>query len=335
MPESVDNQPFSGSAQARPDNTEPMTLSHARGPMLHPRVAVLRRPSGAVQLGWDPERAVLLRPSAVPVDTVLAFLRLLDGLRSRPEILWEAAQLGIEGAAASDLLHDIDAAGALVWPQAHRTRVRDVHVHGRGPLADAVDAGIRRLGITPTRSREYRSGGTNSLSRTDLVILTDALVPVPELVSMLLVRRVPHLQVRIRDGYGVIGPLVLPGGTSCLRCADLTRAELDADWPHLAAQLLGRSGYASPATVAATAALTLREVESIIEGATDNPPQTLDATLELNPDTRRIGRRRWEPHEACGCRLIADPVLGPREVENTGAPSPGGSDTAHSPGNDR
>lgn len=286
--------------------------------MLHPRVAVLRRPSGAVQLGWDPERAVLLGPAAVPVDTVLAFLRLLDGLRSRPEILWEASRLGVDGDTASALLNAIDAAGALVWPQAQRTRVRDVHVHGRGPLAEAVSAGVRHLGITPTRSREYRCGGTNSMARTDLVILTDALVPVPELVSMLLVRRIPHLQVRIRDGHGVIGPLVLPGGTSCLRCADLTRAELDADWPHLAAQLLGRSGYASPATVAATAALALREVESIMEGATESPPQTLDATLELNPDTRRIGRRRWEPHEACGCRLIADPALDTREVEGAG-----------------
>ncbi|MFG3524666.1 TOMM precursor leader peptide-binding protein [Nocardia nova] len=284
-----------------------MTLSHARGPMLHPRVAVLRRPSGAVQLGWDPERAVLLHPPAVETDAVVAFVRLLDGLHSHPQLLWEAGQLGL-GGVALELLRDIDAAGLLVWPRARRTRVRTVHVHGRGPLADSLHDGIRRLGITPTRSSEYRGGTSDFLPSTDLVILTDALVPVPELVSMLLVRRIPHLQVRIRDGHGVIGPLVLPGGTSCLRCADLTRTEFDAEWPHLAAQLLGRTGYASPATIAATAALTLREIESIIEDADDDPPRTLDTTLEFDPHTRRVARRRWTPHADCACRRIAATV---------------------------
>ncbi|MBO0852931.1 MAG: TOMM precursor leader peptide-binding protein [Nocardia sp.] len=286
-----------------------MTASYARGPILHPRVAVLRRPSGAVQLGWDPERAVVLDPPTVPADALHAFVGLLDGLHSHPQILWEAGQSGISGATASELLRDIDAAGLLVWPRRRRTRVRAVHVHGRGPLADAICAGIRRLGITPTHSRVYRPGGGAPPAQTDLVLLTDALVPVPELVNFLLVGRIPHLQVRIRDGSGVIGPLVLPGGTSCLRCADLTRSDFDADWPHLAAQLLGRTGYASPATIDATAALALREVESILDGATGHPPRTLDTTLELDPESGRIGHRHWRPHAACACRRIETPVI--------------------------
>ncbi len=276
--------------------------------MLHPRVAVLRRPSGAVQLGWDPEHAVVLNPPGVRSDAVLTFVRLLDGLRSHPQILWEAGRSGIGDAAATGLLRDIDAAGLLVWPQSRRTRVRSVHVHGRGPLADALSTDLGRLGIKPTRTREYRCGSADSLEVTDLVLLTDALVPSPELVSILLLRRIPHLQVRIRDGNGVIGPLVLPGGTSCLRCADLTRTDFDAEWPHLAAQLLGRTGYASPATIAATAALALREVESIIDGKAEDPPRTLDTTLELNPTTRRIAARSWIPHEACACRRIEVPA---------------------------
>ncbi|MEV5652136.1 TOMM precursor leader peptide-binding protein [Nocardia sp. NPDC052254] len=292
-----------------------MTLSHARGPMLHPRVAVLRRPSGAVQLGWDPEHAVVLDPPDVPADAVLTFVRLLDGLRSHPQILWEAGRSGVGGAAATGLLRDIDTAGLLVWPHSRRTRVRSVHVHGRGPLADTLSTDIRRLGIKPTHTHEYRCGSADSLGVTDLVLLTDALVPSPELVSILLLRRIPHLQVRIRDGHGVIGPLVLPGGTSCLRCADLTRTDFDAEWPHLAAQLLGRTGYASPATISATAALALREVESIIDGKADDPPRTLDTTLELDPTTRRIAARNWIPHEACACRRIEVPAPEAGEVQ--------------------
>ncbi|MEU6560698.1 TOMM precursor leader peptide-binding protein [Nocardia nova] len=292
-----------------------MTLSHARGPMLHPRVAVLRRPSGAVQLGWDPEHAVVLDPPGVPADAVLTFVRLLDGLRSHPQILWEAGRSGVDGTAATGLLRDMETAGLLVWPRPGRTRVRSVHVHGRGPLADALTTDIRRLGITPSRTHEYRSGSADSLDSADLVLLTDALVPSPELVSILLLRRIPHLQVRIRDGHGVIGPLVLPGGTSCLRCADLTRTDFDAEWPHLAAQLLGRTGYASPATIAATAALALREVESIIDGKADDPPRTLDTTLELNPTTRRIAARTWAPHEECACRRIEGPASDSAPIE--------------------
>ena len=46
---------------------------------------------------------------------------------------------------------------------------------------------------------------------------------------------VPHLPVRVRDGTGLVGPLVIPGVTSCLGCADLHRSERDAAWPAVAA----------------------------------------------------------------------------------------------------
>ncbi len=283
-----------------------------RGPMLHPRVAVLRRPSGAVQLGWDPERAVVVQPPGIAADLIAEFLKLLDGLRSHPQIIWQASRFGIPAADALQLLADIDRAGLLVRPHSRAETVRTLHVHGRGPLSEAIAAGVRRLGLRPGRTR---AAGTERPvgSGADLVILADALVPEPHLVNDLVLQRVPHLQVRIRDGRGVVGPLVLPGGTSCLRCADLTRRDLDAEWPHLAAQLLGRVGYGSPAMIAATAALALRDVEIILGGAADPAPQTLDTTLELDPDSHHIDRRSWPPHPACGCRAVLTAPPGARK----------------------
>jgi hypothetical protein len=38
----------------------------------------------------------------------------------------------------------------------------------------------------------------------------------PRLVRDLHRQRVPHLAVRVRDGTGLVGPLVIPGVTSCL-----------------------------------------------------------------------------------------------------------------------
>ena len=51
---------------------------------------------------------------------------------------------------------------------------------------------------------------------------------------------VPLLVTGVRETTGVVGPLVLPGHTGCLRCQHLHRCDRDPSWPHLAAQLAGR-----------------------------------------------------------------------------------------------
>jgi hypothetical protein len=50
----------------------------------------------------------------------------------------------------------------------------------------------------------------------DLVVLSDYLVADPRMLRDLHSRGVPHLPVRVRDGIGLVGPLVIPGVTSCL-----------------------------------------------------------------------------------------------------------------------
>ena len=42
---------------------------------------------------------------------------------------------------------------------------------------------------------------------------------------------VPHLVATVRGQTGIVGPLVVPGVTSCLRCADLHRRDADPRWP--------------------------------------------------------------------------------------------------------
>ncbi len=42
------------------------------------------------------------------------------------------------------------------------------------------------------------------------------LVADPRMVRDLHCQGVAHLLVRVRDGIGLVGPLVIPGGTSCL-----------------------------------------------------------------------------------------------------------------------
>ena len=119
---------------------------------------------------------------------------------------------------------------------------------------------------------------------------------------------VPHLAVRVRDGTGLVGPLVIPGVTSCLGCADLHRSDRDAAWPAVAAQLRETVGVADRATLLATAALALSQVNRVIAavrghdaGPDPGPPQALNATLEFDLNAGAIVARQWTKHPLCSC----------------------------------
>lgn len=113
-------------------------------------------------------------------------------------------------------------------------------------------------------------------------------------------RGAPHLVVRLGAG-GTVGPLVLPGRTSCLRCADLHRRDRDPAWQLLAVQLTvaPARGAASEVGVAALvgALAALQALEFLDTGRC----ASLGATLEMHPPDWRLRRRDWIPHPDCGC----------------------------------
>lgn len=269
--------------------------------LLQPSVTILVRRDGRVQLGWDPDHAVTLRPPpGVGSHAVLAILRMLDGSACRAEILAAAADNGVEAADGARMLAELDTAGLLCRPD-RPAATRSIRVLGRGPLADAVMAGLCTLGMQAKLSTTYRSGTDVRSWHADFVVLTDNLIVDPELVDRLLAAGIAHLQVRIRDGRGIVGPLVVPGRTSCLRCADLTRCEYDAEWPFLAGQLFGQVGYARPAAVQATAAIALDQLQTALARGRHGRAAAENATIEFDLATLRIDTREWPPHLSCGC----------------------------------
>lgn len=114
-------------------------------------------------------------------------------------------------------------------------------------------------------------------------------------------RNVAHLTVATTPAGGVVGPLVVPGMTSCLACADLQRRDRDGAWPALAAQLTvprrhRRTGEV--AVCATVAGLAAGQALAFLDG---EQPGTLEGTLELSAPDWRIRRRSWAAHPECAC----------------------------------
>jgi hypothetical protein len=273
---------------------------------LNPSTPVLLRPDGAVQVGWDPRRAVLVRPPVGVGPAVLADL--LRGMQSGATLAEiQGRTEGVEEAVIADLLASLVDAGVLKPVGRRRARAATIRIHGRGPLSDLLAGALRCSGARITHSSRTHAGAPSE--PTDLVVLSDYLVSDPRVVRDLHAAGLPHLPVRVRDGAGFVGPLVVPGVTSCLGCGDLHRSDRDAAWPAIAAQLRDTVGSADRATVLATAALALNQVDRVISAVrgghdvdqSPEPPPTLDTTLEFDVNTGSIVTRRWSRHPRCSC----------------------------------
>ncbi|WP_042450104.1 hypothetical protein [Rhodococcus qingshengii] len=289
------------------DTRRDSTSQRSAGPRWDPRIAVLSRPDGRLQLGWTPGRAVLLTlPVGVDDRAVKSILRKMDGSRSRANILWEASRRGIPTSVTEELLEQLAGSGFV---HTARRSTATVRIHGVGPLSDAIERALVTGGVSTRRSRGYRNTDVVRTWNEQLVVLSDDVVTDPRLVSDLVRCGFPHLSVRIRDGNGVVGPLVLPGQSSCLRCADILRSELDPHWLHLSAQLLGSAGHAESAMIHASVALALAEIDSALSETAATHAASLSSTLEIALRPYRITTRRWPRQISCSCQYLA-PVSG-------------------------
>ncbi|MCX5204356.1 TOMM precursor leader peptide-binding protein [Streptomyces sp. NBC_00237] len=113
-----------------------------------------------------------------------------------------------------------------------------------GAVGSRRDAVARRAvhdcapGRAPRRRTDQDPDGEPVLS---LVVVAprdglDAYVPDPAVAEPWVTSGIPHLYAGVVEATGVVGPLVLPGGTACAGCLTRTRAERDPGWPRMQAQ---------------------------------------------------------------------------------------------------
>jgi hypothetical protein len=187
----------------------------------------------------------------------------------------------------------------------HPDSARSVRAR-RAPRPGAASSASPRAG-QPAAPRAGQPAGRDRPDRDSQRPLPDLAILIgyqsPELAASLMAASVPHLAVAAAEAIGVVGPLVRPGRTACLRCLDLTRSSLDPAWPLILAQLVGRTAdppACDAALAAAVAAQAAAQALAFIDRIPPGGPAE-NGTLELVLPGWQWRRRTWPAHASCGC----------------------------------
>jgi len=184
-----------------------------------------------------------------------------------------------------------------------RRLAAQIRVHGGGRIGGGIASLLATSGVGRVTRADTGDDAPElpDRARPDLAVLVGR--PPLELRASLMREQIPHLAVSADEAIGIVGPLVIPGRTACLRCIDLTRSDRDPAWPLILAQLSGRSPdplACDAPLAAAVAAQAAARVLAFIDGAADAGAVT-NGTLELVLPGWQWRRRTWPRHQDCSC----------------------------------
>ena len=231
-------------------------------PALKPGLLPVWRDRDTLQIGIDSRRAVALTGMA----GIAWMIGLLDGSRDRAQVIQAAVDRGLPAEAAERVLALLAAAGALDDFPAGTLRVlspplrarlaaelatvslargdgdggartlarrltAQIRVHGGGRIGAGIASLLATSGVGRVTRADTGDDGPQppGRARPDLAVLIGR-QPL-ELRVSLMREQIPHLAASADEAIGIVGPLVIPGRTACLRCLDLTRTDRDPAWP--------------------------------------------------------------------------------------------------------
>ncbi|MFD4027649.1 ThiF family adenylyltransferase [Streptomyces sp. NPDC058576] len=213
-------------------------------------------------------------------------VEVLDGGRAEP---WDVAPGGLPPASVGER-RDV-AARRLVRRSAPGPAPRRARTDGTGAEPAGADL----------------AGSAGQPPGLSLIIVAprDGLAvyaPVADTAGPWIASGTPHLYAGVIEATGVVGPLVLPGGTGCAGCLELHRADRDPQWPRMLAQWRSGRRGAVPACdlglATAVAGLAAAHALAFLDG--DLPACTgtrWEAALPLlDWRSEQIG-----PHADCSC----------------------------------
>lgn len=130
-----------------------------------------------------------------------------------------------------------------------------------------------------------------------------AYAPDPASAERWIATGTPHLYAGVVEATGVVGPLVLPGGTACAGCLTQERTGREPGWPLMLAQWRsGRRASVTPACdlglATTVAALAAAHALSFLDGEL---PASTGARWEITQPLLDWRSERIAPHRACPC----------------------------------
>ncbi len=316
-----------------------MTRPTLPRPTLLPGLRPLWRDRHTVQLGTDPDQAMLLE---FPHPAAAKLLELLDGSHTETAIVAQMGRIGMAAGDVHDILTEMIEAGLVVaahtlmppaLPAGQRKRIareagalalrfRDrptspatilrrryaarVIIADDGPIAAVLAPALLEAGVGKV-GRVTQAGGTATSvesGQSKPVRTEDAFVVQVGRMARVPVRgarqRNPHLAITVRDAVAIVGPLVPPTGGPCLRCLELHRTDRDPAWPRLADQLA--QAPPEPVPLASATLLTAAgfAAAEILAYLDGGLPGTIGTTVEITGGAP-WRRRTWTAHATCDC----------------------------------
>lgn len=243
---------------------------------LDPSIPSVWRSPTSLQYGVEPPRAVV------------------DDVGTGIERMIHALEIGTT-ARALEVLGGVDAATRLLetlGPVLREARtpagtVVPPEIRIRSASIEAIRAHLRVL--APDAAPAVHRDPT----RPGLLVVDHVVAPSEHLAWMREDR--PHLAIVLGEDSILVGPLVVPGRTGCLRCRDLHRRDADPAWPAIASQLVDRPAAAGDDPILLAGALALG-MSAIVRGAGPG----VEAGVRLRLDGEHV-LEPLAPHPECGC----------------------------------
>jgi len=284
-------------------------------PIPRPGLHILRRDLRMLQLGveWPAVAAILDTPA------VAAVLRAVDGFRDLSGVQLAAEAHGVSNEAAHQAIDALLDSGALVdqavvrppaldpaiwstmWLLAgprstaaeilRSRRQSSVYVEGSGRVCDQIRALLSEEQLTAAKAPD---------DATVVVLGADG-EPSRAAADEALRRGVPYLCVGIRELVGLVGPFVVPGRTSCLRCVDLSRSDLDPCWRIVVDSMEVRPPREPSRTPSLVATVAGYAASEIVLWTSGSLPSSCDHVVEIPHGLGAVQTVGYPPHPQCGC----------------------------------
>jgi len=290
-------------------------------PVVRPGLKILRRDPTTLQLGLDwPGLAAIHDTPAIG-----AVLSAVDGFRDVEGIVLAAAESGPERDECAQAVELLTRLGVLVdRPRTERVGPGRAEVPDAawqawwllaGPDRGGDDIAVRRrrfrvavrgTGVVADRVRDLvgvagLGSGTAEPGDHDLLVVASDGMPDRIDSDALMHDSGAHLWVHVRDLVGVVGPLVLPGHTACLRCVDLARSERDGVWSTLIAAVSARPAGTEPCDPILATVVAAWALNEVAVWAGGHPPPSHGSVVEIPLGLGPVTTDRYTLHPECGC----------------------------------